>query len=119
MDTVAIEGLVLETVIGVHPWERTAPRNITLDVDMAFDCAPAGISDDLADALDYAAVAAAMREEAQVGHFELLEALADAIASRIQADFNVPWLRLSIRKPGALTQAANVRVTIERGTRPR
>ncbi len=119
MDTVFIEGLSIDTLLGVHDWERTARRNVTLDLDMAFDCAPAGASDMLADALDYAAVAACVTGVVQSGRFQLVEALAEAVVAAVQADFSVAWLRLTVRKPGALGNGACVGVVIERGERRR
>lgn len=117
MDTVFIDGLVIDTLVGVHDWERKARRSVTLDLEMAFDCTAAGASDALADALDYAAVAARVTEVVQNAHFQLIEALAEAVVRAVREDFPVAWLRLTIRKPGALGNAANVGVTIERGER--
>lgn len=117
MDTVFIEGLSIDTLVGVHDWERKARRSVTLDLEMAFDCAAAGASDALEDALDYAAVAARVTEVVQSARFQLIEALAEAVASAVRKDFPVAWLRLTIHKTGALGNAANVGVTIERGER--
>lgn len=119
MDTVFIEGLIIDTLVGVHDWERTTRRSVTLDLEMAFDCTAAGASDALVDALDYAAVAARVTQVVQAGRHQLVEALAEAVAAAVQVDFPVTWLRLKIRKPGALGNAANVGVVIERGERHR
>jgi 7,8-dihydroneopterin aldolase/epimerase/oxygenase len=48
---------------------------------------------------------------------KLVETLIGLIATTVMAEFNVPWLRISIAKPGAVRGSAAVGVTIERGVR--
>jgi len=50
--------------------------------------------------------------------FQLIETLAERVAALVMAEFGVPWLRLRLAKPGAVSQAADVGVLIERGERP-
>lgn len=117
MDIVFIENLIVPTVIGVYAWERNAPRNLELDLELGFDTRKAGASDDLHDALDYAAVAERIGAIAADSRYQLLEALAETIATRLMAEFAIPWLRLTMRKPGAVGTARNVGIVIERGQR--
>ena len=60
-DYVSVRDLAVAAVIGVHPWEREIEQTLVVSVDMAADVARAAASDDLADALDYSAVAATIR----------------------------------------------------------
>jgi dihydroneopterin aldolase len=50
-------------------------------------------------------------------HFFLVETLAERIADLILQEFNVPWLRLAVSKPGAVRGSREVGIVIERGTR--
>ncbi|MDX9875456.1 MAG: FolB domain-containing protein, partial [Spongiibacteraceae bacterium] len=50
MDSVFINGLALEAVIGIHDWERTQRQPVVLDLEIAADSATAACSDDIADA---------------------------------------------------------------------
>ena len=50
--------------------------------------------------------------------FQLIETLAEQLASIVLQEFAVPWLRLRLAKPGAVAQARDVGVLIERGERP-
>ena len=50
--------------------------------------------------------------------FGLVESLAERCADIIREEFGVPWLRLKLSKPGAVTGSRAVGVIIERGTRP-
>ena len=40
------------------------------------------------------------------------------VAAIVLQEFAVPWVRLRVSKPGAVTQARDVGVLIERGERP-
>ena len=115
MDSVRIRGLKVETVVGVHAWERKLTRPIVVDLELAADIARAAKSDTLKDALDYAAVAQVVTEFAATSDFQLIETLAERLAARLQKDFGVAWLRLELHKPGAVPGAPDVSVAIERG----
>ena len=43
--------------------------------------------------------------------------MAERIAQIVLEEFDVPWLRLRVGKPGAVTGAKDVGVIIERGTK--
>ena len=78
------------------------------------DVRSAARHDDLADALDYSAVAQTIAAVVREGRFRLIETAAERVAERLLADHPVAWLRLEVRKPiagGGYTAA----VTIERG----
>jgi dihydroneopterin aldolase len=116
MDRVSIRDLRVSAVIGVRDWEREVTQTLVVSVDMAADVRKAAESDDLADALDYSAVAQVISSVVRDGRFRLIETAAERIAERLLADYPVAWLRLEVRKPiadGGYTAA----VTIERGVR--
>ena len=112
-DYVSIRDFSVAAVIGVHGWEREVEQTLLFSVDMAADVRPAAATDDLADALDYSAVARTIAAVAREGKFHLIETAAERVASRLLADFPVSRLRLEVRKPitaGGYTAA----ITIER-----
>ena len=117
MDVVYIRGLRVDTVIGVYPWERTVRQVLEFDLEMARDTAAAARSDAIADALDYHAVAERVRALAAVSSCQLVETLAETVATALMAEFAVPWLRIRLDKPGAVPGARGVGVSIERGVR--
>ena len=55
-DTVFIEDLRIETIIGIFDWERRVKQTISLDIEMATDIRKAAASDHIDDTLDYKAV---------------------------------------------------------------
>jgi dihydroneopterin aldolase len=118
MDTIRIRGLKVEGIVGVHDWERRVPRPLVIDLELATDAARAAKKDSLKDALDYAAVAQAVTQVVVTSEFQLIETLAERVASMLLKDFGVAWLRLELHKPGAVAGAQDISVSIERGRKP-
>ena len=127
-DQVSVRDLSIAAVIGVHPWEREIEQTLIFNVDMVADVRRAAATDDLADALDYSAVAEAIATVVREGKFRLIETAAERVAGRLLADFALSWLRLELRKPiasppapgvpsvtAALAPAYIAVITIERG----
>ena len=115
-DIVFIAGLRIDALIGVHDWERQAPRPLVFDIEMHFDNRIPALSDALADALDYEAVSLRLVEFAGQTGFNLVETLAEQCAGLILAEFGARGVRLKLTKPGAVAQAESVGVAIQRGS---
>lgn len=115
-DIVFVRGLRVDALIGVYAWERGLRQTLCIDLDMEHPIRAAGASDSLADALDYHAVCERVREVVQASSYQLIEALAEALAALLIGEFGVPWLRLRLVKPGAVPGAEEVGVLIERST---
>jgi dihydroneopterin aldolase len=115
-DTVSIRDLSVSTLIGVYDWEREVEQTLTFAVDMAADVAKAAARDEIADALDYSAVARAVRLVVTEGKFRLIESAAESVARRLIGDFGLSWVRVEVVKPIA-SEGYTAVITIERGQR--
>jgi len=119
MDIVFIEQLTVFTTIGVYDWEQGIQQKLVLDVEMAWDNRLAASSDDVKDCLSYADVSLAILTHLTGSRFALVERVAEEIADLLMNRFNSPGVRIKVSKPGAVAQAAQVGVRIERGTIPK
>ena len=117
MDTIFITDLRIDTVIGVFDWERRIKQTVSLDLEMGTDIRKAAQSDQLDDTLNYKAVAKRLISFVEESQFQLVETLAERIAEIILQEFQVPWVRLFVHKPGAVRGAKDVGIQIERGSR--
>ena len=117
MDIVYIRELEVRTIIGIFDWEREQRQVVSLDLEMGSDIATAAATDTIENALDYKAVAKRLIDFIEKSEFFLVETLAERVADIVVNEFNVPWVKLRLGKPGAVTGSRDVGVMIERGSR--
>lgn len=115
MDIIYLHDLRIDTVIGVFDWERRVRQTVILDLEMGADIRRAAARDNLADTLNYKAVAKRLIDFVGHSEFQLVETLAERVAELLLKEFGVPWLRLRVNKQGAVRGARDVGVIIERG----
>jgi dihydroneopterin aldolase len=97
-DRILLAAMRFEVRLGVTEEERATLQPIEVDVEMAFDLAEAGRTDDLARTVDYGWVFGLCREIAEGRTFNLLEALAESIAAVILDRAPVGQVRVRVRK---------------------
>lgn len=117
MDIIFVRELRVQTLIGVYPRERETRQTLVLDLELGADTRSAAATDRLDDTLDYQTVARRIDEFAAASAFRLVETLGERIAELLLREFGVPWLRLTLRKPGAVSGTREVGIVIERGSR--
>jgi dihydroneopterin aldolase len=115
MDLVSLRELRVSAVIGHHAWERDIEQTLLVDLDVCAPVRAAAASDALADAMDYDALANEVTAWIRQRQARLIETLAEGVAEHLMSTFGIPWLRMTVWKPGAVASAARVGVTIERG----
>ena len=115
MDIVYISDLRIETIIGIYDWERRIRQTVVIDLEMSANITAAAATDDIADALDYKSVAKRLIQFVGDSQFQLVETLAERLVEIIMSEFGVPWVKLKLRKLGAVTGSRAVGVIIERG----
>jgi dihydroneopterin aldolase len=93
---IELRGLELFGHHGATEEERERGQLFLYDVEL--EVGERGANDVLAEAVDYREVAAAVREVAS-GRYQLLEALATAIADALMERFPVEHLKVRVRKP--------------------
>lgn len=114
MDKIIIEGLVINTIIGVYDWERLNPQKVIFDLELTTDFAAAMSSDKVADTIDYAEVAQRIEQLAEEHHPELLEKFAHLVLETLFKEFDITAIRLKIAKPDILEQSRSVGIELYR-----
>jgi dihydroneopterin aldolase len=113
MITVELRGLRLFGRHGIHAHEKENGQDFLFDVDL--DVGERGSSDRLEDAVDYREVARTVAEVSDARSYDLLEALATAVADELLRRFGAE--RVVVRvvkpavKPGGLDGTAGVSVS--------
>ena len=116
MDKIFITGLKAQSLIGCYDWEREARQPLFIDVELTGDWRLAAKSDNLSDALDYAAISKRLVALCEQGRFQLLEALAEFLSDSLFEEYPIWGLRLRIVKPSAVADADDVGIVVERST---
>lgn len=118
MDKVFIQGLRVDTVVGVYDWEGQVRQTLVFDLELRQPLARAGSSDALPDTIDYAAVAQYVTARVGGQRWLLLERLAEDICAELLREFSPAGVRLRVTKQGAVVNAAAVGIEIVRGEWP-
>ena len=116
-DAIEIRGLRVLGVHGVLASEQTQAQPFELDLLIWADLAPAGRSDDLAATVDYSLVVERVLGVVANERFQLLEALAAAVASAtLDVDARVTEVTVALRKlrPPLPVDVASVGVRVTR-----
>jgi len=95
--TVALRGLRVFGHHGVYEDERERGQDFLFDVEL--DVGDRGSSDRFEDAVDYNAVARAVREVSAAQNYSLLEALGGAVADELQTRFAADRVVVRVTKP--------------------
>jgi dihydroneopterin aldolase len=99
-DRIVLAGMTFQARHGVNDWEKVEAQRFGVDVELLLDVQPAGIDDDLAKTIDYRAVYATTRQIVESTTFNLIEALAEAIAHEILLEqARVDEVVVRVRKP--------------------
>jgi 7,8-dihydroneopterin aldolase/epimerase/oxygenase len=101
MDRIELRGLRVRGHHGVYDHERRDGQDFVVDITVWLDLAAAAGSDDLADTLDYGALA--QRAAAVVGGepYNLIEAVAARVADDVLIDTRVQAVEVVLHKPQA------------------
>jgi len=112
---VFVRDLVLMSFIGVHDFERGAKQRVRLNLDLAvFEGDVASVADDIQNVVCYEKITTAVRLVCNQGHTNLVETLAEEIASVCLQPAQVRSVRVRVEKLDVFEDASSVGVEIER-----
>ncbi len=115
-DRIELTGLAVFAHHGVFEHERVHGQEFIVDLVVEFDTRAASATDDVANTVDYGALALTVAAEVRRDPVNLLETVAERVASTILTDTRIDAVEVTIHKPQAPieTAFADVSVTIRR-----
>jgi 7,8-dihydroneopterin aldolase/epimerase/oxygenase len=113
-DRIFLRGLAVECIIGFIDWERRVKQTVVIDLEIPVDCRKAAQTDEVANTVDYKAVAKRVIAFVEASEFRLVETLGHRLCMLIIEEFSLPWVRLSLNKPGAIRGSRDVGIVLER-----
>lgn len=115
-DQIMLEGMQFYGYHGVNPEERVLGQRFLIDVALFVNLRGAGSSDDLSQSISYSEVYRQVKEIAEGEPRNLIEAVAEDIASRLLETYPLAFaLTVTVRKPeapikGSMLDAAGVTI---------
>lgn len=120
-DTISIEGIDVDCVVGVYPDERGRRQPLRVDLALTLDTDEAARRSSLRRTVDYGAVAGEVAFLLESGEFRMIETAAHALARYLLAPpvppegrAQIERVRVRLSKPAALRGLATPSVAIER-----
>jgi dihydroneopterin aldolase len=107
-DTISLIGMRVFAYHGLLADEQASGQEFVIDVTVHANLAEAGKSDDIADTIDYGALAAAIHARATMERWNLIERVAERIADLVLEDPRATGVTVRVHKP-----AAPIRVPFE------
>lgn len=116
LDAVELRGITATGHHGVFEHERRDGQPFIVDLTLHLDLQPAGLSDDLARTAHYGELAELVHGIIGGQPFDLIEALAETIATAVLSDFPVSAVDVTVHKPKAPIEVpfGGVAVTLRR-----
>ena len=114
LDRILIKDLILHCSIGVHAHEHLAPQRVRINVDLRVHNDPVKIHDDLANVVSYEDILNGIKALTSDGHINLVETLAERIATLCLGDDRTERARIRVEKLDVELNADGVGIEIER-----
>ena len=111
---VFIRDLELLGSIGVHEREKLGPQRIVVNVDLTVDEEGGLAGDDIEHVVSYEEAVRRIEVIVAAGHVNLVETLAETIATACLEDRRVLKALVRVEKPDIIANARSVGVEIER-----
>lgn len=116
-DRISIQRIGIFAYHGVYAEEGRLGQRFYVSIDAWLDLAAAGQADDLEKSVSYADIAAQVQEIAVGNRYNIIEALAEAIAGELLRNFpRIDEVAVTVEKPNAAVAAIldSIFVTINR-----
>ena len=113
MDIIFLNGMAVETLVGVYEWERQHSQTLYLDLQVGI-VENSQRNDDLNLTLSYADIATCVRKELALQTFQLLESVGEHVAEVLLQQAGVLQVTVKVTKPGILAGVREVGIQITR-----
>ena len=100
-DRIILEGMMFYGYHGVNPEERELGQRFVVDLELEKDLSAAGLSDDLTQTVNYASAYKLAREVVEGQPCNLIETVAELLATALLSRLSIDGVRVRVRKPWA------------------
>ncbi len=113
MDYIRLRNLVFFTHHGLKPEEATLGQRFEVDIEIGGDLRSAGLSDNIAETIDFEQIYSIVSNVMYGPRRQLLESLAQGIADRIKDVYTNIQIKVIVRKPNTSLPGVHSGVEVE------
>ena len=95
---IEINGLKVQSKVGVTEAERACPQDISFDIRMVPEQSMFGLGDCIENTIDYFNVSESVKKLSMGGEWKLIETLAEEVLDNLFASYPLREVRVSVRK---------------------
>ena len=116
LDRVFMHDLVLDVEIGVYTHEKGVTQRVRFSVDVDVLSASVALDDDIGRAFDYDTIIKGIKEIVALGHINLVETLAEEVASHCLSHPRASAVKVTIEKLDKEPGAVGVEIVRSKGS---
>jgi dihydroneopterin aldolase/2-amino-4-hydroxy-6-hydroxymethyldihydropteridine diphosphokinase len=113
-DKIILDRLEVECIIGIFDWERETKQKVEISLELDCDLALAAKTDDIRNTVDYKSISKEIIALVEPSVFQLIETMAERIASLCLGHDGVQRAKVTVSKPGAIRGSRNISVHVTR-----
>lgn len=114
VDRISLKNMQFYGYHGAYAAEKELGQPVEVDVDLFGDFSRSSLTDDVELSINYVDVYTIVKDLVEEQEFNLIEALAEAIASQIVSSYDLKQVRVRVRRPlapvGGLVQSVEVEI---------
>ncbi|MBP5639237.1 MAG: dihydroneopterin aldolase [Victivallales bacterium] len=115
MDTIQLQNISINSILGCYPEERNVRRPVKIFVTIYTDITKCAASGDLADAIDYDKLTQEIIDFAESSSYNLIESLAENLAKLcLEKASDAAAVDITVTKPHPRAKVEQVSITIHR-----
>ncbi len=113
-DTILINALEVECILGMLPKERITPQKVIFNVELYTDFSKVSVTDNVEDTINYALASQIIKEIAVGLKANMVEFLAENIIAALRTNFkhSLKGVSLEILKPEIMPETKSVGVKV-------
>ncbi|MQG19484.1 MAG: dihydroneopterin aldolase [SAR202 cluster bacterium] len=98
-DKIILKGMKFHAYHGVHEWEKSSGQIFIVDIEIFKNLSISGKTDSIEDTVDYSNIFREVKTIMESKSHNLLESVAEMIASTIISKYQVNNIKIKIQKP--------------------
>ena len=107
-DKIILKGMIFHAYHGIHEWEKSAGQKFVVDIEIFKNLSVPGKTDSIENTINYSDIFIEVKKIMEHKSHNLLESVAELIASKILSMYSIKNIKVKIKKPEVKIQDAKL-----------